>query len=44
MVEKMTGAYLPGNSTVEFKELDIPTPVHGEVSGADWFCKLFAEK
>lgn len=28
---KMTGAILPGNSTVEFKEFEIPDPGHGEV-------------
>lgn len=28
---KMQGAILPGNSTVELKEFDIPTPAHGEV-------------
>lgn len=28
---KMQGAILPGNSTVELKEFDIPTPGHGEV-------------
>jgi len=27
----MLGALLPGNSTVELKEFDIPTPGHGEV-------------
>ena len=27
----MTGAYLPGNSTVEFKEYAIPELKHGEV-------------
>lgn len=31
MQEKMIGATLPGNSTVEFKEFDIPTPKHGQV-------------
>jgi len=31
MNKKMKGAVLPGNSTVEFKEYDIPTPGHGEV-------------
>ena len=30
-MSKMTGAILPGNSTVELKEFDIPTPGHGEV-------------
>lgn len=28
---RMKGAILPGNSTVEFKDFDIPTPRHGEV-------------
>ncbi len=28
---KMTGAILPGNSTVELKEFDVPTPGHGQV-------------
>ena len=28
---KMIGATLPGNSTVEFKEFDIPKPGHGQV-------------
>lgn len=28
---KMTGAILPGNSTVEFREFDIPTPGYGQV-------------
>jgi len=31
MNRKMTGAILPGNSTVEFREFDIPVPGHGEV-------------
>ena len=31
MAEMMTGAYLPGNSTVEFRELEIPTPGYGQV-------------
>lgn len=31
MKGKMIGATLPGNSTVEFKEFDIPTPKHGQV-------------
>lgn len=31
MSDKMTGAILPGNSTVEFKEFDIPTPGPGQV-------------
>ena len=31
MKGKMTGAILPGNSTVEFREFDIPTPGHGQV-------------
>ena len=30
-MKKMTGAILPGNSTVELKEFDFPTPGHGEV-------------
>jgi len=30
-MEKMIGAILPGNSTVELKEFDIPVPKHGEV-------------
>ena len=30
-MKKMKGAILPGNSTVELKEFDIPTPGHGEV-------------
>ena len=29
--DKMKAAYLPGNSTVIFKEVDIPVPGHGEV-------------
>lgn len=29
--ESMTGAVLPGNSTVEFKEYPIPEPGHGQV-------------
>jgi len=29
--EKMLAAYLPGNSTVEFKEVAIPEPGHGQV-------------
>ena len=29
--EKMVGAYLPGDSTVEFKEYEIPELRHGEV-------------
>jgi threonine dehydrogenase-like Zn-dependent dehydrogenase len=28
---KMTGAILPGNSTVELKQFDVPAPGHGEV-------------
>jgi len=38
---KMLAAYLPGNSTVEFKECDIPTPGHGQVlikTGASTIC------
>ena len=31
MAEKMLGAILPGNSTVELREFDIPTPGHGQV-------------
>lgn len=31
MEKKMVGAVLPGNSTVEFKEFDIPKPGHGQV-------------
>ncbi len=31
MTGKMKGAVLPGNSTVAFKEFDIPVPGHGEV-------------
>ena len=27
----MTGAYLPGNSTVELREVAVPEPGHGEV-------------
>ena len=27
----MTGAYLPGNSTVELRDVAVPTPAHGEV-------------
>ena len=27
----MKGAYLPGNSTVELKEVPVPVPGHGEV-------------
>ena len=30
-MSKMLGAILPGNSTVELKEFDIPVPKHGEV-------------
>ncbi len=30
-MEKMIGAILPGNSSVEFKEFDIPKPGHGQV-------------
>lgn len=28
---KMTGAILPGNSTMELREFDIPKPGHGQV-------------
>lgn len=31
MQKRMTGAILPGNSTVELREFDIPVPGHGEV-------------
>jgi threonine dehydrogenase-like Zn-dependent dehydrogenase len=31
MAETMKGAYLPGNSTVEIREVPIPQPGHGEV-------------
>ena len=31
MAVKMIGAVLPGNSTVELKEFDIPEPGYGEV-------------
>ncbi|WP_294548652.1 zinc-binding dehydrogenase [uncultured Bacteroides sp.] len=31
MSNKMKAAYLPGNSTVVFKEVEIPEPGHGEV-------------
>ena len=31
MNKKMLAAYLPGNSTVELKEVEIPEPGHGEV-------------
>ena len=27
----MLAAYLPGNSTVEMREVAVPTPGHGEV-------------
>ncbi len=30
-MDKMKGAILPGNSTVEFNEFDVPVPGHGEV-------------
>lgn len=29
-MDKMTGVILPGNSTVEFREFDIPEPGHGQ--------------
>ena len=29
--ERMTGAVLPGNSTVELRTFDVPLPGHGEV-------------
>ena len=28
---KMKGAILPGDSTVELREFDVPSPGHGEV-------------
>ena len=28
---KMIGAILPGNSTVQLKQVDVPTPGHGQV-------------
>ena len=31
MAVKMMGAILPGNSTVELKEFDVPTPGYGQV-------------
>ena len=31
MAKKMLAAYLPGNSTVEMREIDIPTPGSGQV-------------
>lgn len=31
MAEKMKAAYLPGNSTVAFREVPVPTPGHGQV-------------
>ncbi len=31
MANKMNAAYLPGNSTVVFKDVDVPEPGHGEV-------------
>jgi threonine dehydrogenase-like Zn-dependent dehydrogenase len=31
MSESMRGAYLPGNSTVELREVTVPEPGHGEV-------------
>ncbi len=30
-MSKMVGAILPGNSTTELKDFDIPVPKHGEV-------------
>lgn len=41
MKGKMKGAILPGNSTVELREYDIPTPGHGQVlvaTGASTIC------
>ncbi|MFQ7497388.1 MAG: alcohol dehydrogenase, partial [Blautia coccoides] len=29
--KKMAGAILPGNSSVEMKEFDVPKPGHGQV-------------
>ena len=29
--DKMMGVVLPGNSTVEFREYDVPEPGHGQV-------------
>ena len=34
-MKTMKGAILPGNSTVELKEFDIPSPGHGEVIDQD---------
>ena len=31
MSDTMTGAYLPGNSTVEFRDVPVPEPGHGQV-------------
>jgi threonine dehydrogenase-like Zn-dependent dehydrogenase len=31
MAEKMKGAILPGDSTVEFRDYEIPGPGHGQV-------------
>ena len=31
IVNKMKGAYLPGNSTVKIREVDVPEPGHGQV-------------
>ncbi len=31
MKKMMKAAYLPGNSTVVLKDVEIPTPGHGEV-------------
>ena len=31
IAKKMTGAILPGNSTVEFREFDVPKPGYGQV-------------
>ena len=31
MAKKMLAAYLPGNSTVEMREIDIPSPGVGQV-------------
>ena len=31
MVKEMTGLYLPGDSTVEFRKVPVPSPGHGQV-------------
>ena len=43
----MIGAYLPGNSTVEFKEYEIPELTHGEVlvkTKASTMCRLSIQR